>query len=264
MKKESSMKLSVVTVSPPLAEWFLRFNTRNRSVKAGNVEYWKSVLKSGSAKLTHQGVAISGTAENPIRLIDGQHRLMAIVDTGIPMELVLCENTPEESYAFIDSGSNRSMDDKTGIPKPIITSLNAFYVFTTGGRIRPTPIIMERIYEIVKDSLMHVHDSRARNMSSAPIITAFICQQKAQSRNDASFFQGGIFESLSESLKALYRRQSQNPIRSTGSERASLFCVTWNAIVNPTITRVRFSDSPEKESKKIIESVFPEFKSIKF
>ena len=86
---KEKMRLSVMTVTPELAEKFLSVNYVNRQVRARNVLYWKTAIIGNAIPLTHQGIAITGTIDNPKRLIDGQHRCLAIIETGRSVDFVV-------------------------------------------------------------------------------------------------------------------------------------------------------------------------------
>ena len=71
-------------MTPEVADvWLREFNNHNRPLSASVVKTLASTIENGEWKLTHQGIAI----DKDINLIDGQHRLAAIVssDTTIPI-----------------------------------------------------------------------------------------------------------------------------------------------------------------------------------
>lgn len=46
------------------------------------------------------------------KLLDGQHRLNAIVDSGIPCMMWVCHGVDERVFEYIDSGHTRSLNDR--------------------------------------------------------------------------------------------------------------------------------------------------------
>lgn len=67
----------IVTITPELAaEWLLR-NTRNRPLRANHVDYLAAEISNGRWKLDGATIKVNDGA-----LIDGQHRLSAIVKSG--------------------------------------------------------------------------------------------------------------------------------------------------------------------------------------
>ncbi len=72
-----------VMITPAFAAELLNKNTENRPMSRHKVAKWVDQMETGKWKLTHQGVAISDAGV----LLDGQHRLQAIVEYGKPVEM---------------------------------------------------------------------------------------------------------------------------------------------------------------------------------
>ena len=95
----------IVYVSPELAKkWLDECNVFNRPINQEVVDLYVRQIKSGLWRRTHQGVAFTERKS----LLDGQHRLMAIViaKTTVPMLIFMDEE--KENYEYIDCGRNRS------------------------------------------------------------------------------------------------------------------------------------------------------------
>lgn len=96
-----------VVVDPVLAGKLLDLNTENRPIRQREVRLWNNILEHGEWQYTHQGIAI----DNRGVLQDGQHRLTAIVQTGIPAEMQISIGMPPENFAAIDNGLRRTFGD---------------------------------------------------------------------------------------------------------------------------------------------------------
>ena len=101
------MDCQVVTVTPEMANDILLRNTRNRPIIQSRVLEFEAQLLRGEMQLTHQGIAISETNV----LLDGQHRLMAIANTGIPAAMLLSYGLPDSVFAVLDTGAKRRPGD---------------------------------------------------------------------------------------------------------------------------------------------------------
>ena len=101
------MKISVMEITPDLATEFLKRNTGNRAIRKRAVDQYADDLRRGNWKLTHQGVAVSPDG----RLLDGQHRLSAIVQSGVAAQMVVALDVPESAYLVIDRGKPRLLAD---------------------------------------------------------------------------------------------------------------------------------------------------------
>jgi hypothetical protein len=253
------MKFETIEITPDLAKRLLQFNTGNRKINRGNVNYWKSAIIGGAVSISHQGIALAGTILNPIRIIDGQHRLVAIVETGISCPFVVASNVPIEAFKNLDNGMPRSLADRANITPKEAQMANAFYYYIRPGRNKaPVNLILE-IHDQLKPHLDQVSDHKKRALSIIAIRSAFVLQQKTQGFNYSDDFQNGRFSALPESMNALYRRQSTNPIGVGGeSTKFIAFCAAWRAITRPSLSRVHTSNNPSEEASAIIASQFPE------
>jgi len=101
-------KVSFSLVTPEIASRWLEKNGSNRPIRKGQVRFFSTLLREGTFKTTHQGVAIGTEGQ----LIDGQHRLSAIVETGIPALLMISEGVDPKSFGYLDCGIKRSLSDR--------------------------------------------------------------------------------------------------------------------------------------------------------
>ncbi|MCL2120470.1 MAG: hypothetical protein FWH27_18815 [Planctomycetaceae bacterium] len=95
----------VVHVTPELArKWLEECNVFNRPINQAVVDVYVHQIKSGLWRRTHQGVAF--TAER--NLLDGQHRLTAVVAANITVPMLIFIDESPDNYEYIDCGRNRS------------------------------------------------------------------------------------------------------------------------------------------------------------
>jgi hypothetical protein len=97
-----------LTVSPKLANHLLNNHYRqNRKVKKKVVEKYARDMKSGQWLFTGESIGIDIEG----KILDGQHRLMAIRQADINMELPFAFGLPVKAMRAMDSGSSRSYSD---------------------------------------------------------------------------------------------------------------------------------------------------------
>lgn len=97
----------VVLVTPEIAEdWLTNCNVHNRKLIDSHVEYLANEIRAGRWRLTHQGIAFSANGV----LLDGQHRLWAVVLAGMPALMRVFVNQPAETMSVIDTGQRRRND----------------------------------------------------------------------------------------------------------------------------------------------------------
>lgn len=144
-----------VAMSPIAAKRLLDQNTANRPMSRSQVEKFKALILAGKWQSTHQGVATNcdGT------LIDGQHRLQAIWETGKTVKINLTEGLPKEAIFAIDQNMRiRTPGDcvpilglkievtrsKTAIARALMADLSS----PKSGTIKPTN---EEVVGFVRD-----------------------------------------------------------------------------------------------------------------
>lgn len=103
------MTTTIETISPDTAKLYLGNNLTNRSVRFRVLNRYASQMKSGQWLLSGDSIKFGETG----RLIDGQHRLMACVQSGQAFQTVVVRGVPDERQVFgvIDCGSSRSAGD---------------------------------------------------------------------------------------------------------------------------------------------------------
>lgn len=101
------MNPRLVTMTPEWASQLLRRNSKNRSIREYHVEAIASDIINGRWQLNPQTISVGSDGT----LLDGQHRLMAIVRSQRPVKLLLIEDCPPECFATIDTGRSRTPGD---------------------------------------------------------------------------------------------------------------------------------------------------------
>jgi hypothetical protein len=95
----------VAEVTPAMAEkWLDRNHDRNRSVNDKRVEAMASDMRTGHWRLTHQGICFDAEGV----LIDGQHRLWAVMSSGCSVRMLVVGNAHGELSDPIDTCGVRS------------------------------------------------------------------------------------------------------------------------------------------------------------
>lgn len=110
----------LVTIWPALAQWLLQFNTLNRSPRRFWVKELAHRMKNGEFSTTNATIGFSldwkwsesGGLVPVVTLVDGQHRLMAIAESGVSVETyVVTGLEPEHTFGKIDVGQSRNGAD---------------------------------------------------------------------------------------------------------------------------------------------------------
>lgn len=100
----------VETITPDIAREYLKFNCENRPVSKAHVQFLSKMMKNGEWKLNGEAICFEGD-----RLVNGQHRLHAVISAGIPVAFLVVRGCERDSFITYDSGKNRSAADVLSI-----------------------------------------------------------------------------------------------------------------------------------------------------
>lgn len=102
------MKYATKKIGPKEAQKLLEGNEANRRIKKVHLEWLVLQMNEGKWRPeTGEAIKISKTG----KLIDGQHRLLAIIKSGKTYEFLVVEGLEDEIYSVVDSGVSRTAGD---------------------------------------------------------------------------------------------------------------------------------------------------------
>jgi hypothetical protein len=173
------MKTETHTITPEAAAKLLaETNQENpRLISRRVINQYAEDMKSGLWQTTHQGIAFTGESlAQPGKLVDGQHRLAAIVSVGFPVSMVVTFGAPRANK--IDFGLKRQLYVVTGISRDNLAVASVIISAITGTN--PTPTQKQLLCEQYPDlgemcSLTH----HVSFITRAPIHAAFIVAKHA-------------------------------------------------------------------------------------
>lgn len=156
-----------VYVTPAMArEWLDAGNIDNRYVRRTVVRRYVEMMKSGEWRTTHQGIAFSNR-----RLIDGQHRLLAIEEAGVAQWMFVFVEQADDVFGVIDRGSQRTIRDDMQDHSRVVDAVSWLArVETNESRMPP----MARVREIAEmfgptlHSMVEATGAKGRARTSAP------------------------------------------------------------------------------------------------
>ncbi len=101
------MRFEVMRITPTEAQKWLDHNRINRPIRKAHVKRLAAAMKRGEWVVNHQAIALNGT-----NLLDGQHRLSAILLSGLPyVEMSVIRDAKDSTFDTIDIGEKRSLSD---------------------------------------------------------------------------------------------------------------------------------------------------------
>lgn len=101
-----------VLVTPEQAmEWLTERNKHNRELRPAVVKRYVHDINRGHWERTGDTIKFDANGN----LLDGQHRLQAIFDTGKPQHCLIARNVPTSAFMHIDTGATRQGGDVLSI-----------------------------------------------------------------------------------------------------------------------------------------------------
>jgi hypothetical protein len=94
----------VERVTPDQARALLARNTFNRPLVKRRVAEYAEDMRCGRWQFNGEGIIFSDQGV----LLNGQHRLSAVVESGATVEFLIVRGVPQEAFASIDTGGKRS------------------------------------------------------------------------------------------------------------------------------------------------------------
>jgi hypothetical protein len=132
----SAQSATVERISPRKARLLLTQNGRNRNLRMARVRELSGAMKRGEWELNGETIKI---AEGGM-LLDGQHRLEAVLHSGVTIESVVVRGLPIVTQDTIDTGRRRRLSDVLtleGYPDAIAlaAALNVLHRYRNDQRI---------------------------------------------------------------------------------------------------------------------------------
>jgi len=97
----------VVTIGPHDASEWLKCNKQNRPQRKRHIRFLANEIRNGNWQVNGQPIVISDTED----VLDGQHRLLAVLESGMPITTLVVYGISEEAFKTIDTGIWRTGAD---------------------------------------------------------------------------------------------------------------------------------------------------------
>lgn len=168
------MQTQYVEMTPELATKYLQRNTINRKVRQAEIRRLLAAIHSNEWTVSHQGIAIDVNGN----LQDGQHRLMAIAQSGKTVPILVTTGVPVEAYKVIDQGAKRSASDVLNIPArtaAVVSIIANWYQSNAGNRNSPSLLVeIHEVFGDLIDELQAYAPGRIKLYASATMRAAAV------------------------------------------------------------------------------------------
>lgn len=250
VQMSSTERAEIVEVAPDMAALWLGGNTHNRGLRPSTVTQYARDMAAGKWLMT--GEAIKFAADGT--LLDGQHRLWAVIDAGVPVRMLVMYNVDSAAQDVMDSGLKRTASDALGLAgygnRTLLASVaNLAIALESGinaragglgraGQNSHTEIIdWVKNHPSVLEPVRLAHTRYSKTIDAPPTSVAYAYWQMEAINPDltAEFFEGMATMSTSGAgdprLAAMryFMRAKKDRVRVSHTIALSILYRTWNA-----------------------------------
>jgi len=254
------MKITEQLISPSIAKQYLENNTNNRSIKPKVVNrYAKDILDGKWKRDTGEMIKISKTGV----ILDGQHRLYAIVKSNTPVFLHVISDLENSIFDVLDTGTIRNAGDVfkvSGIKNACVTpSIISTYFNLSSGKTGikdarlTNSVLLDKyedradFYQNITNKTQSLYHSFAKILAPS-LIGGMYCYFNDINPNDAESFINQLCTGVNiknDTILVLRTRLMQDkvaPRKMPSTTKSALIIKTWNAYrKNDTLKQLKFA-----------------------
>jgi len=251
---------TIMTVTPSKAKKMLEMNLNNRPLNGKHVAFIVSEIKNGNWRLNGESIKIGKD-----RLIDGQHRLQAIVQSGKSMKTVVMTGIDDDVFDTVDTGRARKHADilalngekNTAALASLLIMLHRYYGENWKDTKRMSNSEIEKLLEKYPDARASVaHNYRATGLFVPKIINLCHYVFSNIDKDQADYFISSMCSgaNLSSNNPIYTLRNKVMTAKLTGARHhpdtiCTMAFKAWNMIrqgKKSTRLHVKSTDTPDK------------------
>lgn len=186
-------EVEIISVTPKMAEEWLLKNTRNRKKRPTWVEEWALAMRQGEWRFTPEPIAFCDEWTDPDTkethgetLIEGQHRLEAIVLSGITIDCAVWRHCDQREFELMGRGKPRTLGDVLGItrrnmenPSKVAALCTGFVRIGLGFKGAVPPWAIRRLLSHMESQIVTAveYKKKLKGLANREIMTALILAQ---------------------------------------------------------------------------------------
>ena len=242
----NGISVSQETISPEMAAKLLEVNTHNRHIVQSRVDLIAQDITDDNWVFNGESIKFSDTG----KLLDGQHRLLAIYKSGKSIDSIIIRGLPEIAQDTVDSGAKRTFGNILTLRgeanvNTLASGIRVSWYITKYGEPKTSAVSYPSTSELLRYFLAHtglreaaVLGSQAAHSSlhiQSGISTAVYYHMKAIDPGRATMFwdqlllndapRGSAVHALRESLS----KDLSRPHRMSTTHKMALIIKAWNA-----------------------------------
>jgi hypothetical protein len=181
-KRENMIVSSAVEmITPETAKLYLENNQDNRPVRLAVVEKYAADILAGRWQLTHQGILLDARGY----LIDGQHRLLAVLKANKPILVLVTRDSRNLSPSdlVVDRGGIRKLWFVSGKSELAHSIASAVSFAARATNVRTPDGELTRIAEIVEEATSFLTVTKRLGVSNQSVRGAAVLAMLANNRS---------------------------------------------------------------------------------
>lgn len=132
----NKIEVKTLEITPEIAADMLSRNVGNRPINKNTVSSYADFILNDEWQLTPEGISFNQYNE----LINGQHRLSAIIKANKSVMMMVFYNVPQETFKVIDTGKSRTGRDVFAIENiknanVVSAGLKKYYIYSNTNEI---------------------------------------------------------------------------------------------------------------------------------
>lgn len=259
---------TIETITPSMARKMLEKNTMNRPVNNDNLDALAKEMVRKNFYLTGESIKIAKDGT----LLDGQHRLMAIVKSGLAVKMFIIRGLENDSFKYMDTGRTRQASDVLAIEgvknatkiaamvKFVVNFKRGHYSASSAGKTRGKfKLTNADVSEFVAKHKRSLEDSygfgfaKGRRLISGVVVASLHYIFKAINEREADIFINQLVEGTGltkESPIFMCREKfildNRSKRKMPPKEKLALICKAWNLFrTNKKVTILKWDMNKE-------------------
>lgn len=238
----TGLDIAVETITPKLAAEYMARNTRNRHINWRTVARYAHDIETGQWQMAGEPIKFASDGS----LLDGQHRLEAILKTQTPVQMVVVRGLAPESQNVMDSGKPRGFAGQLQIGghpnanRLAATARLSYWhhnnLLFNDTRIKETVSISDLLAFVefnpdLADAVAMLPNQYRSKIDAAPqVICTFIWITRRRDADDSQRFKANLPSgSPIIALDSRFREVSRLKTHLSGPVALSVFIRAWNA-----------------------------------
>ena len=152
----SKLTWNVERVTPAVAGRYLELTVGNRPARKSRVARYAADIANGDWRMTGEPIKFDSRG----RLIDGHHRLNAVIAAGVPADFLVARGIDDDANVFIDTGLSRTLGDAlhfdgqpTKNASNIAAAARCVYCLKEGVVTQEGSVPRQDVYALIADNI---------------------------------------------------------------------------------------------------------------